>query len=163
MTRNSIRTTKMLRVYCRRFLLLLSTQLEDHLHRKLPQLYSRTVSKAVRSAQQHLVQISTTASLHYFSVMICFPSSWELVRRRELAFLIVPSPAPSTTCGLQSLLSTESFQWAVNIETVFGLKVQLQFRGWNCLRPFFLPFSLSTTSVQQASPSLTFTHDLVQA
>lgn len=107
MTRNFIRTTKMLRVYCRRFLLL-STQLEDHLHRKLPQLYSRTGSKAVRSAQQHLVQISTTAYLHYFSAMICFPSSWELVRRRELAFLIVPSPAPSMTCGLQSLLMTDN-------------------------------------------------------
>lgn len=48
---------------------------------------------------QHLVQTSTIADIYYFSVIICFPLSWECLRGTEHALLINLSPAPGTVCG----------------------------------------------------------------
>ena len=111
---------------------------------------------------QYLEKTSITAFICYFNYLL--PFSWELLRSRAFAFLIVSPPAPSTVCDTQ-WARNHYYWWTVfSVGSQCGNCLACRYRCnseaatvWD-----FLPFSLSSTSVQKTSPSLIFMHDLVQ-
>lgn len=102
-----------------------------------------------------------TPLLEHLSVNYLFSFRWELPRSRELALLTVSSPALSTVCGPQSAHRHYYWRAVFSVGSQCGSCLACRYSCNSEIATVcdFLPFSLSSASVQKTSPSLIFRHD----